>query len=353
MGVQRVRIPHIDSMVSLVFGESFEDRGSIFRGAMIFPVKTEAQANAAITYLRSRPEFSDATHRVAAYRTTERKEWRDDDGEDRAGGRLRSTLKSEKVLGAAVVVARWYGGQNLGKIRFEHFANGVKNVLTAAGHQPDVPFTESMWSLAGPGHSLQDPGVLRDPLSYKEGSKTETGSAKNQSDLATRRDAALQAALRRVQAASVPLPSSSSSSSSATKSALHKTNAASSAAALKRKSMSLETPDQSLLKGVPNPVFTEEGLTKSRRLDLNPDEKMAAQQYKGIRKSATTSAPLPKAAITERSLDPQEAYSEANTCVESKSRSRNVSVSSDVEVVELDCVSKKDDELDEDVIDLS
>ena len=92
---------------------------------------------------------------------------------------------------------------------------------------------------------------------------------------------------------------------------------------------------------------------KSRRLDLNPDEKMAAQQYKGIRKSATTSAPLPKAAITERSLDPQETYSEAHTPVESKSRSRNVSVSSDVEVVELDSVSKKDDELDEDIIDLS
>ncbi|GBG28536.1 Hypothetical Protein FCC1311_047592 [Hondaea fermentalgiana] len=112
---RRVKIAGVAADVVAVEGEALEDRGSVFKGALVYPVRTAREAAAAVAWMRQQADFAGATHRVAAYRTTGREEWRDDDGEDRAGGRLRGELRREKVLGAAVVVARWYGGQNLGK----------------------------------------------------------------------------------------------------------------------------------------------------------------------------------------------------------------------------------------------
>ena len=44
------------------------------------------------------------------------KTFSDDDGEARAGGRLKSALKKRKAVGVACLVARWYGGVNIGKV---------------------------------------------------------------------------------------------------------------------------------------------------------------------------------------------------------------------------------------------
>ena len=44
------------------------------------------------------------------------KTFSDDDGEARAGGRLKGALKKRKAVGVACLVARWYGGVNIGKV---------------------------------------------------------------------------------------------------------------------------------------------------------------------------------------------------------------------------------------------
>ncbi|KAF2624285.1 hypothetical protein BU25DRAFT_301023, partial [Macroventuria anomochaeta] len=52
----------------------------------------------------------------------------DDDGESWAGGRLARVLNDTQVSGT-VVVARWYGGQNIGPVRFAHIENCAKEAI--------------------------------------------------------------------------------------------------------------------------------------------------------------------------------------------------------------------------------
>lgn len=52
----------------------------------------------------------------------------DDDGEKWAGGRLSNVLRDTQTEGV-VVVARWYGGQNIGPIRFTHIENCAKEAI--------------------------------------------------------------------------------------------------------------------------------------------------------------------------------------------------------------------------------
>ncbi|CAE7201934.1 UPF0029 multi-domain protein [Pyrenophora teres f. teres] len=54
----------------------------------------------------------------------------DDDGERWAGARLSNVLLSTQTIGT-VVVARWYGGQNIGPIRFTHIENSAKAAIGA------------------------------------------------------------------------------------------------------------------------------------------------------------------------------------------------------------------------------
>ncbi|KAF2832266.1 hypothetical protein CC86DRAFT_366114 [Ophiobolus disseminans] len=52
----------------------------------------------------------------------------DDDGEKWASGRLQNVLNDTQAEGT-VVVARWYGGQNIGPIRFTHIENCAKEAI--------------------------------------------------------------------------------------------------------------------------------------------------------------------------------------------------------------------------------
>lgn len=52
----------------------------------------------------------------------------DDDGEKWAGTRLKHVLEDTTAVGA-VVVARWYGGQNIGPIRFTHIESVAKEAI--------------------------------------------------------------------------------------------------------------------------------------------------------------------------------------------------------------------------------
>ncbi|KAH4608864.1 hypothetical protein HBI67_057100 [Parastagonospora nodorum] len=90
--------------------------------------------------LQQLPEFRSASHRIAAWRKRSRQKslmpnskilydlGHDDDGEKWAGGRLQNVLNDTQAEGV-VVVARWYGGQNIGPIRFTHIENCAKEAI--------------------------------------------------------------------------------------------------------------------------------------------------------------------------------------------------------------------------------
>lgn len=95
--------------------------------------------NLSAVALQRLPEFRTATHRIAAWRKPSRQKSltpckplfetsHDDDGESWAGGRLARVLNDTQVSGT-VVVARWYGGQNIGPIRFTHIENCAKEAI--------------------------------------------------------------------------------------------------------------------------------------------------------------------------------------------------------------------------------
>lgn len=95
--------------------------------------------NLTATALQRLPEFRTASHRIAAWRKPSRQKsltpsrplfdtGHDDDGESWAGGRLARVLNDTQVAGT-VVVARWYGGQNIGPIRFTHIENCAKEAI--------------------------------------------------------------------------------------------------------------------------------------------------------------------------------------------------------------------------------
>lgn len=52
----------------------------------------------------------------------------DDDGERWAGGRVQNVLNETQTEGT-VVVARWYGGENIGPIRFTHMENCAREAI--------------------------------------------------------------------------------------------------------------------------------------------------------------------------------------------------------------------------------
>jgi Uncharacterized protein family UPF0029 len=89
--------------------------------------------------LQRLPAFRTATHRIAAWRKPSRQKSldpakhlfdasHDDDGESWAGTRLARVLNDTQVTGT-VVVARWYGGQNIGPVRFTHIENCAKEAI--------------------------------------------------------------------------------------------------------------------------------------------------------------------------------------------------------------------------------
>ncbi|EMD61821.1 hypothetical protein COCSADRAFT_64404, partial [Bipolaris sorokiniana ND90Pr] len=93
--------------------------------------------------LQALPEFRSATHRIAAWRRPSRQmslmpasrtlydTGHDDDGEKWAGTRLSNVLRDTSTCGT-VVVGRWYGGQNIGPIRFTHIESSAKEAIRKA-----------------------------------------------------------------------------------------------------------------------------------------------------------------------------------------------------------------------------
>ncbi|KAL8644212.1 MAG: hypothetical protein Q9226_007878 [Calogaya cf. arnoldii] len=97
--------------------------------------------------LQSRPEFSDATHRITACRapSTQRSlipsqplyaTTHSDDGE-KYGGKAVASVLSDLNIEGSVVVARWYGGIMLGPVRFDHIKNCARDAISKHLHSSE------------------------------------------------------------------------------------------------------------------------------------------------------------------------------------------------------------------------
>mmetsp|Transcript_6944 Transcript_6944/g.12835 ORF Transcript_6944/g.12835 Transcript_6944/m.12835 type:complete len:279 (-) Transcript_6944:1286-2122(-) len=151
---RRLTLRDGSGMRVLVGGEIL-DRQSRFLGILMYPAQNERQAEEGLALLRQMPEFAGATHKIAAYRAEDKSDFKDDDGEAGGGARLRGTLKRGKVLGAVIVVARWYGGVHLGKARFQHIATCCEELLSIAQQVPGQKMSELSWQ--GVGRTLGSP----------------------------------------------------------------------------------------------------------------------------------------------------------------------------------------------------
>lgn len=132
MALKRERSASPPSSQSIFYSNSIEDQKSIFKAAF--------SASLSAKTLQALPEFVPATHKIAAWRKRSRQKsllpdskilydlGHDDDGEKWAGSRLQHVLTDTGVEGV-VVVARWYGGQNIGPIRFTHIENCAKEAI--------------------------------------------------------------------------------------------------------------------------------------------------------------------------------------------------------------------------------
>lgn len=119
---------------------SIVDRGSLFTAQVVWPVRSVAAAHAAIVLMRGEGDAAGADHNMTAFRVREAGKLQkayDDDGESNGGQRLMGCLTRLKATDVAVMVSRVYGGQNLGKARFDHICGAAEALLTELNHLPD------------------------------------------------------------------------------------------------------------------------------------------------------------------------------------------------------------------------
>jgi putative IMPACT (imprinted ancient) family translation regulator len=132
MTMKRERSPSPNDVSEIYRSSTRKEQTSVFIGA--FSPGLSAQA------LQKLPEFKTATHKIAAWRKRSRQksltpdsrilydQGHDDDGEKWAGKHLSDVLRDTQAEGV-VVVARWYGGQNIGPVRFTHIEECAKEAI--------------------------------------------------------------------------------------------------------------------------------------------------------------------------------------------------------------------------------
>ncbi|KAF2034785.1 hypothetical protein EK21DRAFT_56218 [Setomelanomma holmii] len=132
MALKRERSASSTSLPAVFKSTQIDEQTSSFIGAF--------SPSLSVKQLQQLPEFRPATHCMAAWRKRSRQKslmpdskilydsGHDDDGEKWAGGRLQNVLNDTQAEGV-VVVARWYGGQNIGPIRFTHIENCAKEAI--------------------------------------------------------------------------------------------------------------------------------------------------------------------------------------------------------------------------------
>jgi putative IMPACT (imprinted ancient) family translation regulator len=116
------------------------DRGSVFT-ATLFPAATADEVRQHLAELTRDKHFRFASHNVVAYRLRapdgQIVEHKDDGysgrGREAGAGRVvLEVLRAKELVGAVVVVTRWFGGTPLGGARFRHFAAAAARVVDAA-----------------------------------------------------------------------------------------------------------------------------------------------------------------------------------------------------------------------------
>ena len=93
---------------------------------------TIKQVEIAKRFILSCKKTANATHNIFAYRVLDngviRQDY-DDDGETAAGKRLLNLLQLLDVNNCMIIVSRWYGGINLGPLRFKCINNCARDLL--------------------------------------------------------------------------------------------------------------------------------------------------------------------------------------------------------------------------------
>ncbi|TFK87572.1 ribosomal protein S5 domain 2-like protein [Polyporus arcularius HHB13444] len=138
---------------ALATSQEIRDRGSTFV-ATVYAATSPEEARKAVNHLKNvthgaRP----ATHEIAAWGCMVLKPQRDglggpddfevvsgsdDDGEKYAGGRVLKVMQAEGVIDAVVVVSRWFGGEMLGRVRFDHIEMCAREVGHAFRRKDDM-----------------------------------------------------------------------------------------------------------------------------------------------------------------------------------------------------------------------
>ena len=181
--------------IEIARGEPVTWCGSIFTAQVAFPIKSRQQAAAAIALMRQESHCTVADHNMSAFRIKGKKveaEY-DDDGEAHGGQRIKGCLTKLNAVGVAVMVSRVYGGENIGKKRFELIVERTATLLEAIGHTPGVGIAHS-W---GAGNSLGGSSSSVVATSAPAGSPT--SSSKKRKRPTKEEEAALEEAQRRAQ----------------------------------------------------------------------------------------------------------------------------------------------------------
>ncbi|MDP2434662.1 MAG: YigZ family protein [archaeon] len=117
----------------IVHTEPILDRKSSFQ-AHAAVLTSVAQAHAVRHFLVTDKRLSKATHNVFAFRFFDPAKQAliadcDDDGEDAAGARVAHLLAVRHAHNVVVVVSRWFGGTQLGPVRFKHINTAARQAL--------------------------------------------------------------------------------------------------------------------------------------------------------------------------------------------------------------------------------
>ncbi|KAI8928713.1 ribosomal protein S5 domain 2-type protein [Entophlyctis helioformis] len=121
---------------AIVSSQPLVERRSVFV-AHVAAVTSVAQVQLVKQALLSNKRIARATHNIAAFRIVESngvvRQDCDDDGETAAGGRLLHLLELSGCRNVYVVVSRWYGGVQLGPLRFKLINNCARQLLQERG----------------------------------------------------------------------------------------------------------------------------------------------------------------------------------------------------------------------------
>jgi hypothetical protein len=129
-------------------------KGSVTTTIVAFPVHDREEAESAISTLKLDPAVSGATCLAHAWLLPGGSSSSHDGGEKKFGTTALAKLGELKAKGCAVLVARFWGGEECGKARFQHIRDGITVALTDAGHMKGEKLEEAGWRNGGVGMEL-------------------------------------------------------------------------------------------------------------------------------------------------------------------------------------------------------